>query len=272
MNEKGGDNDLPAGAAELMDELADLSARRIMPLFRSSLAIEEKHGKGIYDPVTAADREAEQVMRRHVRERFPDHGLIGEEFGEENAGARYLWIFDPIDGTRAFIAGAPSWGTLIGLMEDGRPLLGMMNQPFTGERFYGGPEGSFFQKDGGERQRLAVRKQAKGLEQAILSTTSPQLFASSKDREAFERLAARVRMTRYGLDCYAYCLLAMGLIDIVAESGLAIYDIAPLIPIVEGAGGIVTCWDGSDPAQGGTILASATPALHKQAMTILNAG
>jgi myo-inositol-1(or 4)-monophosphatase len=250
-----------------LHRLADLSAAAILPHFRAEVVVEEKAERGYYDPVTVADRAAEAVMRAHVEAQFPAHGIIGEEFGSRNEGAALTWIFDPIDGTRAFIIGAPTWGTLIGLSRGGRPHLGLMNQPYTRERFWGGPQGAFFRgPDGGER-RLRTAATAE-LATAILASTAPDYF-KGRDAELFFDLTRQVRMTRYGYDCYAYCLLAMGRIDLVAECSLASYDIAPLIPIVEAAGGIVTTWQGGDAAQGGEILASANPALHDQALKVL---
>ncbi len=239
-----------------------------MPFFRSKLDIDEKHEKGIYDPVTEADRGAEQVMRALITKRFEDHGIIGEEFPNKDPGADLCWIFDPIDGTRAFIIGAPTWGTLIGLSHKGQPRLGMMNQPFTGERYWGSDAGAFYRCRDQETKRLATSR-VDELSQAVLSSTAPEHFTHRGGWEKFQSLSNQTRMTRYGYDCYAYCLLSMGLVDIVAEAGLATYDIAPLVPIIRAAGGIVTTWDNGDPAQGGEILASANQALHDKALAAL---
>ena len=239
--------------------------------FRSKLDVDEKHDKGIYDPVTEADRGAEKVMRELIEQQYPDHGIIGEEFPDKDPDAEFCWIFDPIDGTRAFIIGAPTWGTLIGLSHKGQPRLGMMNQPFTGERFWGGDNGAFYRRNDLETQRLATSEVGE-LSDAVLSATAPEHFANEDGWEKFQSLSNKTRMTRYGFDCYAYCLLSLGLVDIVAEAGLAIYDIAPLVPIVRAAGGIITTWDNGDPAQGGDILASANQQLHDKALAILGSG
>ena len=194
--------------------------------------------------------------------------LSGEEFGDTNADAELCWIFDPIDGTRSFIIGAPTWGTLIGLSERGQPGLGMMNQPFTGERYWGGPKGAFYRRHEEEVSSLATSS-VRDLDKAVLSSTAPEHFASRGGWAKFEALSNATRMVRYGYDCYAYCLLAMGLVDIVAEAGLAQYDIAPLIPIIKAAGGVVTTWDNGDAANGGAILASANQHLHDKALEVL---
>ncbi len=254
----------------VLHELADRSAKIILPFFRSTLDVEEKHDKGIYDPVTVADRGAEEVMRELVTSRFPDHGIIGEEFPDKDPDADLCWIFDPIDGTRAFIIGAPTWGTLIGLSQKGQPRLGMMNQPFTGERFWGGPDGAFYRHRDDQNATPLRTSSVTDLDKATLSSTAPEHFADRGGWEQFQALSAKTRMTRYGYDCYAYCLLAMGLVDLVAEAGLAIYDIAPLIPLIRAAGGVVTTWDNEDPAKAGTILASANQTLHDKALAALN--
>ena len=263
-------HDRPELVEQMMHHLADLSGEAIMPHFRSALKIDEKRGKGIFDPVTIADRQAETVMRDSVAARFPQHGVIGEEFGETNADAELCWIFDPIDGTRAFIIGAPTWGTLIGLLHNKKPLYGMMNQPFTNERYWGGPMGAFLRSPDGRTRLLQTSSQTQ-LDAAALATTGPEYFTKPAEFDSFTRLSKASRMTRYGYDCYAYCLLAMGLVDIVAEAGLASYDIAPLIPIIEAAGGVVTNWDNGDASSGGAILASANKELHAKALEVLAA-
>lgn len=253
-------------------ELADRTAEAIMPGFRAGGAVEDKSSGPEFDPVTAADRAAEQVIRALVAERFPEHSVFGEEFGPQagTGGAEgYRWIVDPIDGTRSFITGYPTWGTLIGLDLGGAPLIGLMNQPFTGERFWAAPSGAWWRGPGGGR---ALRTRGGvALGQATLLSTGPEYFAAPEDLERFEALTARVNMRRYGGDCYCYCMLAAGHADLVVESGLKSYDIAPLIPIVERAGGIVTTWDGGGAENGGRILAAAGRELHEAAMEVLNA-
>lgn len=249
--------------------LAERSGATILPYFRAAGAIEDKSGDGAFDPVTAADRAAEALIRGAVAESWPAHALLGEEFGLQPAAAgeaEYCWIVDPIDGTRSFIAGVPLWGTLIGLNRGGAPLLGMMNQPFTGERFWSAADAAWYRGPGGERP-LATRACA-GLGDAVLLATAPEMFAG-EEHERFEALGARVRLRRFGTDCYGYCMLAAGQADLVVESGLAPYDIAPLIPIVERAGGRVTTWEGGPATEGGRILAAGDPAAHAAALEIL---
>ncbi len=249
-------------------ELADLSAGVIMPFFRMSQPVLNK-AEGGFDPVTEADRAAELVIRARIRQAFPAHAIRGEEFSVENEGAEYEWIIDPIDGTRGFICGLPTWGTLVGLTRHGAPVQGMMNQPHVGERFFGDGKVARLISAKGER-RLAARRCTR-LADAFIATTSPRIIKGAEG-EAYDRLEAACRLARYGTDCYAYALLAAGQIDLVCETGLQPYDIAPLVPIIEGAGGIVTTWSGESPAKGGAIIAAGDPALHEQALKMLSGG
>ena len=201
-----------------------------------------------------------------MKARVPSHGIIGEEYGDERTDAEFVWVLDPIDGTRAFISGLPLWGTLIGLTRLGEPCYGMMHQPFTRERFFGDGGAAHWRGVGGER--LLRTRACDDLASATLSTTSPRLFAGA-DLEAFERVEREVRLTRFGCDCYAYCMVAAGQMDVVIETGLKPYDIVALVPIVEGAGGVVTTWTGGSPAQGGAIVASANRKLHDQVLARL---
>jgi len=251
--------------SHFVNELATLSGQAILPFFRTALSAESK-GTGAFDPVTEADRAAEAVMRQLIKRNFPTHGIIGEEFGDEAADADFVWALDPIDGTRAFISGLPTWGTLIGLMRGGRPAYGMMHQPFTGERFFGDGGGASYRGPGGER-RLRTRRCA-SLAEATISTTSPALFDAAQ-RAAYDRVEARTRLARYGTDCYAYCMVAAGHIDLVIEAGLKPYDIVALIPIIEGAGGIVTAWDGGPAQGGGTVVAAGDRRIHQAALELL---
>lgn len=253
--------------SHFVNELATLSGQAILPFFRTALAPENK-AEGGFDPVTEADRAAEAVMRQMIKRKLPTHGIVGEEFGSEAQDAEYVWVLDPIDGTRAFISGLPSWGTLIGLTRGGHPAYGMMHQPFTGERFFGDGGGSFYRGPGGER-RLRTRRCA-SLAEATLATTTPHLFDEAQ-RAAYDRVEAQARLTRYGTDCYAYCMVAAGHIDLVIEAGLKPYDIVALIPIIEGAGGVVTSWDGGSAAAGGTVVAAGDKRLHQAALELLNA-
>ncbi|WP_454918589.1 histidinol-phosphatase [Xanthobacter sediminis] len=253
---------------DFVHKLATVSGEAILPFFRTSLGVEDKsHGKA-FDPVTEADRAAEQVMRRLIRETFPAHGIIGEEFGNVDTDAPYVWALDPIDGTKSFIAGLPAWGTLIGLLKEGDPVYGMMHQPFIKERFYG--DGVTARYCGPAGERLLGVRDCRRVEDAILFTTSPRLM-NDADRGAFSRVEEVARLSRYGGDCYVYCMLAAGLVDLVIETGLKDHDIVALIPIIEGAGGIVTSWEGGPAAKGGRVVAAGSRAVHEQALRILTA-
>ena len=248
--------------------LADVSATAVMQYFRNLCGVEDKSGGGRFDPVTTADRQAEEVIRAEVASHWPGHGVRGEEFGEDSGESDYCWLVDPIDGTRPFIMGLPVWGTLIGLMYEATPLLGLMNQPFTGERYWSGADGAFYRGPGGEKQ-ISTRA-CPQLGEAVLTSTSPDLFASRQDKERFDALSERVRLRWFGGDCYAYCLLAAGHIDLVVESGLSVHDIAPLVPIIERAGGCITNWSGGTAAEGGHAIACGDPALHEAALKVLS--
>ncbi|HYF55345.1 MAG TPA: histidinol-phosphatase [Salinarimonas sp.] len=252
--------------SQFVNELATLSGQAILPFFRTALSPDNK-AVGGFDPVTEADRAAEAAMRQVIRRTLPTHGIVGEEFGNENEDAEYVWVLDPIDGTRAFIAGLPTWGTLIGLTRAGHPAYGMMHQPFTGERFFGDGGGSLYRGPGGER-RLRTRRCA-SLAEATIATTSPGLFDEAQ-RAAYDRVESRARLARYGTDCYAYCMVAAGQVDLVIEAGLKPYDIVALIPIIEGAGGVVTAWDGGPAAGGGAVVAAGDRRLHGAALELLN--
>lgn len=249
-------------------QLADASGVAIGPYFRTRLILDNKAEEGRFDPVTAADRAAEKAVLELLEARFPEHGVEGEEYGMRNPDARLRWVIDPIDGTRAFIVGLPVWGTLIGLLDGGRPILGMMNQPYTRERFWAADGASYFRGPDGAVHRIKSRR-CPGLQQAMLSTTDPGMFLAGPEQDRFGAVRQRVRATRYGADCYAYCLLAAGHIDVVIEAGLKPYDIVALIPIIESAGGKVTTWDGGSPARGGRIVATGDPALHEQVLALL---
>jgi len=245
--------------------LADRAGAVILPHFRTAIAVDHKGGAA-FDPVTAADRDAEFAIRQALASAYPSHGIVGEEFGESRGSSDYCWIIDPIDGTRAFIIGQPLWGTLIGLTKAGAPLLGLMDQPYTGERFWSGEREAFFRHDG-QTKTMRVRA-CPSLTGAVLATTTPDMFEGD-DAERFERLSRAVRLRRFGGDCYNYCLLALGHIDLVVESGLKPFDILPLVPIIERAGGVVTTWEGNDPRDGGRILAAGDRRLHAAAVEML---
>jgi myo-inositol-1(or 4)-monophosphatase len=252
--------------AAFVDRLATVSGEAILPFFRTSLGVENKGGAGTFDPVTAADRAAETAMRTLIRESFPDHGIVGEEFGSERTDAEYVWVLDPIDGTKSFISGMPAWGTLIALTRGGEAVYGMMHQPFTGERFTGDSNAARYRGPAGARE-LHVRRCAQ-LSDVTLMTTSPLLMKEA-DRRIFGKVEQAVKLSRYGGDCYAYCMLAAGHVDLVIETELKPYDILPLIPIILGAGGVVTAWDGGSPRNGGRIVAAGDKRVHEAAMKML---
>lgn len=251
--------------------LADRSADVIMPHFRKISVVENKAAPGFFDPVTEADRAAEQVIRAEVASTLPSHAILGEEFGLQPAAAggeaEYCWIVDPIDGTRSFIIGVPLWGTLIGLKHNGKMVLGMMNQPFTGERFWSGTVNAMYR--GPEGERAISTRSCTQLSNATLLATGPEFFSNADDLARFEALSEMTNLRRYGGDCYCYCMLAAGHADLVVEAGLAPYDIAALIPIIEKAGGRITTWEGEAAAEGGRIVASGNPSLHDDVLKIL---
>ncbi|HEX2215547.1 MAG TPA: histidinol-phosphatase [Xanthobacteraceae bacterium] len=251
--------------AAFVDELAKAAGEAILPFFRTTLSIENKLVRG-FDPVTAADRAAESTMRAMIRANFPEHGIVGEEFGAERADAEYVWVLDPIDGTKSFIAGMPAWGTLIALTRHGKPVYGMMHQPFTNERFTGDGVAARYRGPGGPRV-LRVRA-CDRLEDAVLFTTSP-LLMNAADRAAFGRVENAARLSRYGGDCYAYCMLAAGHVDLVIETELKPHDIVPLIPIIEGAGGMVTSWEGEGAEAGGRVVIAGDKRMHAAALELL---
>ncbi len=230
--------------------------------------MDDKGGARDFDPVTEADRAAERVMREALGVRYPDHGIVGEEYPATNPEAELCWTLDPIDGTRAFITGYPLWGVLIGLKHHGAPIFGLMDQPFTRERFYATDDGAIA-RIAGEEKRMRTRP-CPNLGDAVLATTSPDLLADGFERDRFELLSRDVKLRRFGGDCYSYCMLGAGHIDLVVEAGLKSFDILPLIPIIEKAGGRVTSWDGGDASQGGRVIASGDKRLHDRALKILN--
>ncbi|RBI83878.1 histidinol-phosphatase [Rhodosalinus halophilus] len=251
---------------QLADRLADAARGAILPYFRTTtLGTTSKLHTG-FDPVTEADRAAESEMRAILSAERPADGILGEEFGEAPGSSGLTWVLDPIDGTRAFLCGAPTWGVLIALSGPEGPLYGVVDQPYTGERFRGGLGLAELEGPMGRRP-LSVRR-GLALGQATLATTFPEI-GTEAERAAFGRVAAEVQLTRYGMDCYAYAMLAAGQIDLVIEAGLAPYDIHAPMAVIEAAGGIVTDWQGGPAHAGGRILAAADPALHRQAVALL---
>lgn len=245
--------------------LADASGEILRKYFRApDLSTENKVDAS---PVTLADREAEATLRNIIEQTYPQHGFVGEESGKAREEAEYLWVIDPIDGTRNFIAGKPVFGTLIALIHKRKPILGMIDCPITNERWHSSePALSFL-----NNHRISVNKNNKSLNECIFSTTAPYLFTGEK-KTGFERLREKVGQTTFGCDCYAYGLLAAGHLDLVVESGLKAHDVMALIPVIEGAGGMITNWQGHPvPFTDGEVdvIAAATPALHAEAQALL---
>ena len=254
---------------EFAGSLADSAGAVILPHFRETLNVDNKKNDGKFDPVTIADRDAEQAIRTLITKTYPDHGVQGEEFGAVESRNGLTWCIDPIDGTRAFIMGVPQWGVLIGLHDGAAPVLGVMDQPFTGERFIGSRLGAHVTRNG-VTQALRTRA-CENLADAVLTTTHPGAFGKKSEHDAYLRVAAHTRMHRYGGDCYAYAMLAHGLIDLVIETALQPYDIQALIPIVQAAGGVITNWRGAPADQGGQVIAAGDARLHATALELLQA-
>ena len=255
---------------ELIDfavHLADVAGEQILPRFRSSLGVDNKATAGHFDPVTIADREAEAAIRREIHRVYPDHGVLGEEQGFEQGASEYTWVIDPIDGTRAFILGQLHWGTLIALSDGSRPIIGVMRQPYTAETFVGSSLGTELRR-GAEVRKLTARK-ATRLEDAVVCATDPTMFETPERRQAFDRLAAHARAVRYGGDCYTPCMVAAGCADLVVECGLKPWDVQPLIPILEGAGGVITAWSGGRADAADNMVIASNPGLHAQAVALL---
>lgn len=253
---------IPPWTDEVLDFAQDLvgQARSIaLRWFRHQPAIEMKADAS---PVTEADRAVERFLRDAIRQRYPGHGLLGEEYGTEAGSSTTLWCIDPIDGTRSFVSGNPLWGCLIAVLHDRTPLFGIIEIPYTGERWVGvRGRGAWLN---GERCRTRTLDT---LDAAILYTTSPDMF-TGEDARAFERLSAAVHLRRFGGDCYAYALLARGMIDLVVEADLKPYDYMALVPVIQEAGGIITDWNGQalGTQSDGRVIAAANPVLHRLAL------
>ena len=260
----------PAAYVDFAHALADVARGETLPRFRTDLAVDNKVPSD-FDPVTDADREAERAIRARIEAQFPEHGILGEEFGEVRGGARHRWVLDPVDGTRSFVCGAPTWTTLIALEVDGEPQLGVIDQPYVGERWIGTRTRAVLHR--GASVRAVATSSCTVLADALVSTTDPRADAyfSATEAAAFERVAGACKLARFSMDAYAYALLAMGHLDLVVESGLQHYDYAALAPIVRGAGGVVSSWDGGrfDATAGGRLIAAATPELHAAAAAML---
>ncbi|MCC5955233.1 MAG: histidinol-phosphatase [Natronohydrobacter sp.] len=252
----------------LIETLADLARPRTLEWFRHPDLNAQNKLSGGFDPVTQADRATEAAIRACLAEQRPQDAVLGEELGIESGASGLTWIIDPIDGTRGYLAGTPCWGVLIALADAEGPFLGVIDQPYIGERFLGGLGRACVTGPQGEKP-LKTRA-TETLDAAILFTTFPEI-GTAAERTAFERVAAQVKLTRFGMDCYAYALLAAGHVDLVIEAGLNSYDIAAPIAVIEAAGGIVTDWQGGPVGESGQVIAAANPALHAQALGLLQA-
>lgn len=252
---------------EFAHTLADIAGAAIVPYFRAQPAVTAKDGGRNFDPVTEADRSAERAMRARIAEAYPEHGILGEELGEHAGASCLRWVLDPIDGTRAFICGLPLWGTLIALCDGDEPILGCMEQPWLGERFTGSRLGACMRDRAGDRP-LATRP-CERLADAVLLATDPAMFRREEERERFGRVAGAARLTRYGGDCYAYCMLAAGHIDLIVEADLKLYDLAALVPIVEAAGGRITDWQGRRDFTTGRVVVAGDARVHEAALVLL---
>lgn len=254
--------------AETAEKLADAARAAILPYFRAPDMVADNKLADGFDPVTVADRAAERAMRDLLAVMRPDDAIWGEEFGKQAGRSGLTWVLDPIDGTRGFIAGTPTWGVLIAVSDANGPIFGLIDQPFIGERFVGyaghaqvvGPHGT---------QPLRVRA-PRDLSEAIVLSTFPEV-GSAEEARAFHAVAAQARLVRYGMDCYGYALLAAGQVDLVIEAGLQAYDIQAPIAVIEAAGGIVTDWSGGPAHEGGRVIAAANAEVHRQALEILAA-
>lgn len=247
------------------ERCASLAGLQALPYFRTQLEVENKLGDGDFDPVTKADRAVENKVRQQIAEAYPDHGICGEEFGFRS-GNGLTWVIDPIDGTRAFMSGMLHWGVLLALFDGQQPIVGVMYQPYVDELFSGDGESSWFSRAG---ERRAIKSSAcVQMDDAVLCTTGVEWYAE-RERTQFERLKEVAKLTRIGGDCYVHALVAIGSVDVATDAALNPYDIQALIPIIRGAGGVVTTFDGGSAAMGGTVLCAANETLHAVALQTL---
>jgi len=257
-----------AALVEFAARTAAEAGGEILKYFRRSIEVANKAGPGGFDPVTQADRAAEELIRARIRERFPEHGLLGEEWGVDGADRPLTWIIDPIDGTRAFVLGQLHWGTLLGLTENGVSRIGVMHQPYVRETFVGSRLGAEL-RTAHARHALRARRGAR-LADTVVCATDPLLFARPEERAAFDRVARAARAVRYGGDCYTPCLVAAGHADLVIESQMKPWDILPLIPIVEAAGGVVSDWSGAPPTGTCQVVIASDRDLHREVLEVLH--
>jgi myo-inositol-1(or 4)-monophosphatase len=246
--------------------MADAARSVILPFFRGNALDTQSKLAGGYDPVTVADRAAEEAMRKVLAEHRPDDAVLGEEFGHKAGTSGLTWVLDPIDGTRGFVSGTPTWGVLIALSDADGPFYGIIDQPYIGERFEGAPDGARMTGPLGPRELHTIAP--RDLSAAIILTTFPEV-GSAADQSGFQAVASKAQLARYGMDCYGYALLAAGQVDLVVEAGLQSYDIQAPIAVIQAAGGIVTDWKGGPAHEGGRALAAANREIHAQALEIL---
>lgn len=248
--------------------LADAARAETLHRWHAGCAVDGKAGATDFDPVTDADREGERAIRALIGDVYPDHGIRGEEFPEKPGNGRWTWSLDPVDGTRAFICRLPSWVTLIALLEDGRPILGLIDAPALGERYAGaGAAGTLHSAAGTSPLRTSGCTR---LDEARISTTDPYILGEGGE-EAWARLRGEARTIRYGLDGYGYARLAAGSLDLIVESGLKPHDYNALIPVVRAAGGVIGDWKGGEDFTAGRVVAAASPALYDQTVRLLGA-
>lgn len=245
---------------DFSSHLAEISGTIIKQYFRTQISVDSKSD---LSPVTIADKKSEEVMREEIQKHFPDHGIIGEEFGNFNIGAEYVWVLDPIDGTKSFICGAPTFGTLIALMKNNEPVLGVINQPVLKEFLIGDNYKTRLNGD-----EVTVRS-CNRIEEAVLITGDHFNIGKFQDQHKFDQLAKRVKLYRHWGDCFGYYLFATGFADIVVDPIMSVWDSMALIPILKGAGGIITDYQGSDPVTGNSIVASS-PGIHSNIIRTLN--
>lgn len=249
-------------------DMADAARTATLRHFRQTGLQSDNKDHAGFDPVTEGDRSAERAMRALIEAQRPMDGILGEEFGQTASRSGLTWVLDPIDGTRGFVSGTPTWGVLIALHDGARPIFGVIDQPYIGERFIGGFGRAEMTGPLGGRDLEASKITT--LSEATIFTTFPEL-GTEAEAQAFQRVATQCKLTRYGMDCYAYGLLAAGHVDLVIEAGLQAYDIQAPIAVIEAAGGMVTNWDGGAADQGGQVIAAATPQLYDAALALLHA-
>ena len=255
------------GVKQFLLHLAECASKITLPGFRSNIEVIDKAAGSLFDPVTDIDLRTEKAITNEIKIRFPEHGISGEEYGTVGPQDRWSWIIDPIDGTRSFISGMPTWGTLIGLLFEGKPVYGMMSQPYVGDCFIGGA--GISELHNAEGSKVLKSGHNSDLANSILFSTTPDMFQAGAESDCFNHLVKKVKMTRFGADCYGYCLLASGFVDLVVESNLKYCDIAPLVPIIDASGGVVSHWDGNSVRAGGQIVAASTQQLLDQALELL---